>query len=65
MSPAYEQLQQARIFTKLDLQNAYHLDRIREGDEWKTGFDTPSSHNEYLVMSFRLTNAPVVFQALI
>lgn len=65
MSSAFEQLQQAKIFTKLDLRNAYHLVRIREGDEWKTGFNTPSGHYEYLVMPFGLTNTPAVFQAMI
>ena len=47
MSSVFDQLQQAKIFTKLDLRNAYHLVRIREGDEWKTAFDTPSGHYEY------------------
>ena len=65
MSSVFDQLQQARIFTKLDLRNAYHLVRIREGDEWKTGFKTPSGHYEYCVMPFGLTNAPAVFQAMI
>ena len=65
MSSVFDQIQQAKVFTKLDLRNAYHLVRIREGDEWKTSFNIPSSHHEYLVMPFGLTNAPAVFQAMI
>ncbi len=44
MSSAFERLQGASIFTKLDLRNAYHLVRIREGDEWKTAYNTPRGH---------------------
>ncbi len=65
INSAFELLQDARIFTKLDLRNTYHLVRIKEGDEWKTACDTPLGHYEYLVMPFGLTNAPAVFQALI
>ncbi|KAK2908400.1 hypothetical protein Q8A73_009473 [Channa argus] len=65
LNSAFESLQDATIFTKLDLRNAYHLVRIREGDEWKTAFNTPLDQFEYLVMPFGLTNAPAVFHSLI
>jgi len=45
--------------------DAMHLVRIREGDEWKTAFNTPMGHFLYLAMPFGLTNAPAVFQALV
>lgn len=65
ISSALEPLQSATMFSKLDIRNAYHLVRKKEGDEWKTAFSTPFGRFEYLVMPFRLTNAPAVFQALV
>lgn len=65
MSTAFDILQEARIFIKLDLRNAYHLVRIKAGDEWKSAFNTPFGHFEYQVLPFGLVNAPAVFQALI
>ena len=65
ISSTFSTLQKAQFFTKLDLHNAYHLVLIKGGDEWKTAFNTPRGHYEYLVMPFGLTNTPAVFQALV
>lgn len=65
MLSAYELLQGATIFNKLELCNAYHLVHIQEGGKWKMAFKTPTGHYEYQVMPFGLATAPAVFQALI
>ena len=57
-----ERLGKASVFTKINLCNAYHLLRIRDGDEWKTAFRTCYGSFEFLVMPFGLTNAPSSFQ---
>lgn len=65
LDAAFGTLHKARIVSKLDLRKACHLVQICEGDEWKTAFNAPLGHFEYLVMPFGLTNAPAVFQALV
>lgn len=55
----------AKIYTKINLQHAFHLVRVAEGDEWKTTFRTRYGSFKWNVMPFGLTNAPVVFQQFV
>ena len=41
-----DRLHKARIFTKIDLRNAYHQVRVKEGDEWKIAFRCREGHFE-------------------
>ena len=59
-----DKVQDARLFTKLDVRWGYNNVRIKEGDEWKGAFKTNQGLYEPRVMFFRLTNSPSTFQTM-
>jgi hypothetical protein len=60
----FDQMKGAKIFLKIDLRLGYHQLKIRVEDVPKTTFTTRYGLCEFLVMSFRLTNAPAYFMNL-
>ena len=65
IAKSLDQLGWAKQFTQFDLTSVYHWIRIKEGNEWKTVFQTWYGHFEYQVMPFGLSNAPSSFQSYI
>jgi hypothetical protein len=59
----FDNLNGARIFSALDLQQGYHQIRIKESDVPKSAFVTPFGQYQFKVLSFGYSNAPSVFMA--
>ena len=60
----FDQLREARVYSKIDLRIGYHQLRVRETDIPKTAFGTRYGHFEITVMPFGLTNALGAFMDL-
>ena len=61
----FDQLKGAKVFSKIYLRSKYYHMRIKGQDVSKTAFRTRYRHFEFLVLPFRLTNAPILFMDLI
>jgi hypothetical protein len=60
----FDQLNGAKVFSKIDLHTGYHQLKVCESDIPKTTFTTRYGLFEYTVMSFGLTNAHAYFMNL-
>jgi hypothetical protein len=65
ISELLDQLYGAKVFSKIDLLDTYYQIQIKEGDEWKTAFQTCYGYYEFLVIPMGLTNTLVTFQSYI
>ena len=61
----FDQLREARVYSKIDLRSDYHQLKVRDIVIPKTAFRTRYGHFEFTVMPFGLTNAPEAFMDLV
>ena len=60
----FDQVQGARVFSKIYLRSGYHQLKIKSTDVPKITFRTRYGHYEFLVMPFGLINASAAFMDL-
>jgi hypothetical protein len=61
----FDQLKDEKIFSKIVLRSSYHQVRIKEEYINKTSIRMRYGHYEFIVVSFGLSNAPIVFMCLV
>jgi len=60
----FDQVQEAKVFLKINLRSGYHQIRIKEEDICKTTFCTRYGHYKFVVLLFGFTNAPTKFMSM-
>jgi hypothetical protein len=60
----FDQLRGVKIFSNINFILGYHRVRIKEEGINQTTFRTRYGHYEFVVVPFRLINAPTVFMCL-
>ena len=60
----FNQVRRAKIFSNIDMRSGYCQVQIHDEEIHKTAFRTRYGHYEFVVMSFKLTNAPVNFMCM-
>ena len=61
----FDQLKGEGVFSKTDQRSRYYQLRVKDVNVPKTAFRTRYGHHKFLVMPFRLTNAPTTFIDLV
>ncbi len=56
-----DRLEKVKWFMSLDLKKVYYCVCMKEGKEWKMTFWMRYEHYKYIIMSFKLKNASVIF----
>jgi hypothetical protein len=60
----FDQMKDEKVFSNIDLRSEYYQVIIKEEDISKSAFKTRYGHYEFTMVSFVLSNVPVVFMSL-
>ncbi len=60
----FDMLENAKVFSKMDLKTGFHQIRVKPQDMEKTAFNTKYGKYEYLIMPMSFWNATAIFHSL-